>query len=150
MPEAQGGTPNPGTPDPAAAPTQQATPAGSPAPAAAAPAGAPAAPAPSAAPAGAPAGEPAPTAPPAAPDPAKPQGEDWAAIRTKIAGDDEKLAKRLARYSSVESVVDALVAAQNRIASGDLKSVLPEKDRKSTRLNSSHHSISYAVFCLKK
>src|SRR5574337_201018 len=25
-----------------------------------------------------------------------------------------------------------------------------ELDRKSTRLNSSHHSISYAVFCLKK
>src|SRR5574337_84339 len=24
------------------------------------------------------------------------------------------------------------------------------EDRKSTRLNSSHHSISYAVFCLKK
>src|SRR5689334_24486491 len=29
--------------------------------------------------------------------------------------------------------------------------ILPEiKDRKSTRLNSSHSSISYAVFCLKK
>src|SRR5690242_21298255 len=28
--------------------------------------------------------------------------------------------------------------------------VLEEKDRKSTRLNSSHMSISYAVFCLKK
>src|SRR5690348_17775035 len=26
----------------------------------------------------------------------------------------------------------------------------PEADRKSTRLNSSHPSISYAVFCLKK
>src|SRR5438309_7586966 len=26
----------------------------------------------------------------------------------------------------------------------------PELDRKSTRLNSSHSSISYAVFCLKK
>src|SRR5207249_11006997 len=26
----------------------------------------------------------------------------------------------------------------------------PEQDRKSTRLNSSHVSISYAVFCLKK
>src|SRR5689334_24156066 len=26
----------------------------------------------------------------------------------------------------------------------------PEVDRKSTRLNSSHSSISYAVFCLKK
>src|SRR5256885_13083404 len=27
---------------------------------------------------------------------------------------------------------------------------LPERDRKSTRLNSSHLVISYAVFCLKK
>src|SRR5438477_8655919 len=26
----------------------------------------------------------------------------------------------------------------------------PDRDRKSTRLNSSHMSISYAVFCLKK
>src|SRR5437868_15485757 len=28
--------------------------------------------------------------------------------------------------------------------------VIPQEDRKSTRLNSSHVSISYAVFCLKK
>src|SRR5947209_12882985 len=28
--------------------------------------------------------------------------------------------------------------------------VPPERDRKSTRLNSSHANISYAVFCLKK
>src|SRR2546430_12992394 len=28
--------------------------------------------------------------------------------------------------------------------------LLAEKDRKSTRLNSSHSQISYAVFCLKK
>src|SRR3712207_7866184 len=27
---------------------------------------------------------------------------------------------------------------------------MPEQDRKSTRLNSSHANISYAVFCLKK
>src|SRR5689334_23570965 len=27
---------------------------------------------------------------------------------------------------------------------------IPHRDRKSTRLNSSHSSISYAVFCLKK
>src|SRR3712207_8949455 len=34
----------------------------------------------------------------------------------------------------------------------DLDSVLPDMDvdRKSTRLNSSHANISYAVFCLKK
>src|SRR2546422_2231400 len=31
-----------------------------------------------------------------------------------------------------------------------VKKVDPEKDRKSTRLNSSHGYISYAVFCLKK
>src|SRR5437899_5953064 len=31
-----------------------------------------------------------------------------------------------------------------------LAAVSPNKDRKSTRLNSSHLGISYAVFCLKK
>src|SRR5690348_17555613 len=30
------------------------------------------------------------------------------------------------------------------------RSMHPDQDRKSTRLNSSHPSISYAVFCLKK
>src|SRR5699024_12883096 len=33
---------------------------------------------------------------------------------------------------------------------GDPHVVLDQQDRKSTRLNSSHVSISYAVFCLKK
>src|SRR3712207_7673496 len=32
----------------------------------------------------------------------------------------------------------------------DLDSLRLERDRKSTRLNSSHANISYAVFCLKK
>src|SRR2546422_5475162 len=32
----------------------------------------------------------------------------------------------------------------------DLGELLSERDRKSTRLNSSHGYISYAVFCLKK
>src|SRR3712207_7403111 len=31
-----------------------------------------------------------------------------------------------------------------------LTAAAPERDRKSTRLNSSHANISYAVFCLKK
>src|SRR5688572_31407996 len=35
-------------------------------------------------------------------------------------------------------------------AYGALRSRLPSADRKSTRLNSSHSQISYAVFCLKK
>src|SRR3712207_8839443 len=47
-----------------------------------------------------------------------------------------------------------------RVASGDYATTVPVKsrdelgelarDRKSTRLNSSHANISYAVFCLKK
>src|SRR3712207_7156518 len=32
----------------------------------------------------------------------------------------------------------------------DLQQLVPVQDRKSTRLNSSHANISYAVFCLKK
>src|SRR2546427_7793616 len=33
---------------------------------------------------------------------------------------------------------------------GAAPNIIPELDRKSTRLNSSHSQISYAVFCLKK
>src|SRR5690606_41428886 len=38
----------------------------------------------------------------------------------------------------------------NRAALSDLFALVKEEDRKSTRLNSSHVKISYAVFCLKK
>src|SRR5256885_8232307 len=43
-------------------------------------------------------------------------------------------------------------AAHHRFASGDRSPVRRQapQDRKSTRLNSSHLVISYAVFCLKK
>src|SRR3712207_8020455 len=36
------------------------------------------------------------------------------------------------------------------LLAGDVQADLPHRDRKSTRLNSSHANISYAVFCLKK
>src|SRR3712207_8665448 len=36
------------------------------------------------------------------------------------------------------------------VTPGRVPSSTPERDRKSTRLNSSHANISYAVFCLKK
>src|SRR6202162_3295817 len=36
------------------------------------------------------------------------------------------------------------------ITSSQIRELLKFRDRKSTRLNSSHHRISYAVFCLKK
>src|SRR5438067_5730348 len=42
-------------------------------------------------------------------------------------------------------------ASPNALAtSGSTKRLVTRQDRKSTRLNSSHVSISYAVFCLKK
>src|SRR3712207_8251912 len=43
-------------------------------------------------------------------------------------------------------VKDAVQRVQQRIRDGEV----PPPDRKSTRLNSSHANISYAVFCLKK
>src|SRR5579875_4129490 len=38
----------------------------------------------------------------------------------------------------------------HRVVAHEGDSSLPRRDRKSTRLNSSHTVISYAVFCLKK
>jgi len=72
-----------------------------------------------------PAAAPTAAAPAAAAPAGDPPPKDWAAIRTEIAGEDEKLLKRLSRYGSVKDVADALIAAQNKIASGTLKSALP-------------------------
>src|SRR5207247_6003815 len=50
---------------------------------------------------------------------------------------------------SPDHLVDPLVALDARVGQGIDQS--PQRgDRKSTRLNSSHEWISYAVFCLKK
>src|SRR5436305_8817549 len=43
-----------------------------------------------------------------------------------------------------------LILARHVMAPADLERHNPNLDRKSTRLNSSHVRISYAVFCLKK
>src|SRR3712207_8692783 len=44
----------------------------------------------------------------------------------------------------------AAAAAQASVAGGPEPEVVEAGDRKSTRLNSTHAQISYAVFCLKK
>lgn len=87
--------------------------------------------APSAAPTAAPSGAPtqAPTAAPGKPGDAESKGDwpdDW---QNKLAGGDEKLLKKLQRYASPKAMADALVAAQARISSGELKPVL-SKDAK--------------------
>src|SRR5947199_6841058 len=51
-------------------------------------------------------------------------------------------------FRSTVTTVTALAGADRRITSVTIQP--PVVDRKSTRLNSSHLGISYAVFCLKK
>src|SRR3712207_8767052 len=46
--------------------------------------------------------------------------------------------------------VDDLLVRQHRLTGRAPVHLTPGLDRKSTRLNSSHANISYAVFCLKK
>src|SRR2546422_3752025 len=65
-------------------------------------------------------------------------------------------------FRSVNEAVEMVKAARKRSAAGLVNAVLRKcepvrglpraehRDRKSTRLNSSHGYISYAVFCLKK
>src|SRR5258707_10179193 len=52
----------------------------------------------------------------------------------------------------VESIVTLPPCSSTRLLTNDRPSPAPDSrvDRKSTRLNSSHANISYAVFCLKK
>src|SRR3712207_8024904 len=69
-------------------------------------------------------------------------------------GDDAVLANLLHRFG--DDVADGGVAVRgngadlgDHLAADGLRELL-DLDRKSTRLNSSHANISYAVFCLKK
>src|SRR5690625_5442045 len=48
------------------------------------------------------------------------------------------------------SVTSPLIETNNGVQLGSVNEVINISDRKSTRLNSSHVAISYAVFCLKQ
>src|SRR2546422_7715095 len=61
----------------------------------------------------------------------------------RLAGVSLSSVKRIAEEDPVVHVDDTAERGQRRIGR-------PSIDRKSTRLNSSHGYISYAVFCLKK
>src|SRR5258708_31947685 len=54
------------------------------------------------------------------------------------------------RRGALSPAGDPARSAQALFAAGDLSRASAGEDRKSTRLNSSHQIISYAVFCLKK
>lgn len=49
--------------------------------------------------------------------------EDW---RTKLANGDEKLMKRLERFSSPDKILQSWLAAEQKISSGEYKAQLPE------------------------
>src|SRR3712207_8943784 len=53
-------------------------------------------------------------------------------------------------YYSVLRAIKTIKRADVCLLMLDAQEGLTEQDRKSTRLNSSHANISYAVFCLKK
>lgn len=59
-------------------------------------------------------------------EPTTPDPDAWTTKRATYANGDEKILARLSRYSSEKDVIDALIAAQNKISSGGLKAPLPE------------------------
>src|SRR5690606_39440404 len=74
-------------------------------------------------------------------------GAAWYALQPRGLG--EGFASGNGRIEATE--IDVATKLGGRIASIDVSEgdfVLPGQDRKSTRLNSSHVKISYAVFCL--
>src|SRR3712207_8043598 len=65
----------------------------------------------------------------------------------------EKCKKRFTTYEKIELLPVMVIKKDGRREYFDrdkIKFGLIRSDRKSTRLNSSHANISYAVFCLKK
>src|SRR5438876_6781218 len=65
--------------------------------------------------------------------------------------DLHQLRERRDLHPRLAAVVVADVVARRLVAQNQRVGTTPvQQDRKSTRLNSSHPSISYAVFCLKK
>src|SRR5262245_63254759 len=61
---------------------------------------------------------------------------------------EEKYRRFCEKRQQIEAEIGRLTAS--RVAPSVSVNALLQQDRKSTRLNSSHLGISYAVFCLKK
>src|SRR2546427_13196642 len=75
------------------------------------------------------------------------RGASWAEI-TDSAG--AATARHLWGRLRSQDVLALVAGLDGRVWAGHLRGLARSTDRKSTRLNSSHSQISYAVFCLKK
>src|SRR2546422_2300107 len=73
---------------------------------------------------------------------------DWAAYYAELSFSPHVAASHFFRAGTVAPAGSS--AALGEVVQGLLLDPLAISDRKSTRLNSSHGYISYAVFCLKK
>src|SRR5699024_12251543 len=62
----------------------------------------------------------------------------------------DELGMSEASIQKSKEVLDAHTSSLKKAVNAGVKIAMGTEDRKSTRLNSSHVSISYAVFCLKK
>src|SRR3712207_9487043 len=65
-------------------------------------------------------------------------------FRSHRSGAEDRVAEAGRAVDEAEGGESAVAAGQRAVAE------VAKRDRKSTRLNSSHANISYAVFCLKK
>src|SRR3712207_7009298 len=69
----------------------------------------------------------------------------------QLVGDAATWGTLVGRYGGNALALHVVGETIGEVFGGDIATFLAEgEDRKSTRLNSSHANISYAVFCLKK
>src|SRR5437879_8000211 len=78
------------------------------------------------------------------------RSSDLTQTRRSTSSSSESLSACSRVGTTPSMVFCAKVLAMKDLAQKTIDGVVPTLDRKSTRLNSSHRCISYAVFCLKK
>src|SRR3712207_8412621 len=70
--------------------------------------------------------------------------------RMLLAAEEHRCVRAIALIAAVTQGRNLLRRPEGKQGREDREDLLGSEDRKSTRLNSSHANISYAVFCLKK
>src|SRR3712207_8439669 len=78
------------------------------------------------------------------------QDEHWNLLIRKPASEGYEKKQSIILQAHMDMVCEKSPEAQHDFLKDPICPQLDGEDRKSTRLNSSHANISYAVFCLKK
>src|SRR5262245_63700720 len=80
----------------------------------------------------------------------RPAFEDRGALHEVEYAEPRRETRRARSRQHVIGAADIVADCFRRMRAKEDRARIPDADRKSTRLNSSHLGISYAVFCLKK